>query len=203
MNKVLGALSTATLLFCHLIYAQDKPLQFDFSPHAGSVQFRAIGHPSALHVVGKGPGPDGKATVQAGVVSANLKFSLAQLDSGIEVRDHHMKEKYLEVGKYPDAELVITKLRLQNDFSKGAFSFTGVPFSGTLKLHGASVPINGTVDLKWDGASTIDLNSQFSIKLTDFGIQIPTFSGITIADEVQITVISQPKIVKDSLKAVN
>jgi polyisoprenoid-binding protein YceI len=176
--------------------ADDKPIQLNFVSSSGEVQFRAIGHPSALHVVGKGLGPEGTATIKSSVANAELNFDVTSLATGIEVRDRHMKEKYLETEKFPKATLKITVFTLPEDFSKGPFNFTAAPFSGTLTLHGVTAPVSGTADVQWDGKEAITMTALFSIKLTQFAITIPSFSGITIADEVQLTVTSKPQIAK-------
>jgi polyisoprenoid-binding protein YceI len=196
MNKLLQFFSVAFLFVMALsIHAADeKTVELHFASGSGEVQFRAIGHPSALHVVGKGLGPDGTAIIKSAVASADLSFDVASLNTGIEVRDRHMKEKYLETEKFPKANLKITALTLPNDFSKGAFTFSSAPFSGMLTLHGTTAPVTGTADVQWDGKDAIAMTALFSIKLTQFGITIPSFSGITIADQVEITVTSKPTI---------
>src|SRR4029450_12304928 len=68
---------------------------------AGSVEFVATGWPSALEVHGKGSGPAGALTVTA---------DLASLQTGISLRDRHLKEEYLHVDRYPQARLTLSHL---------------------------------------------------------------------------------------------
>ena len=42
-----------------------------------------------------------------------ITVPLANLSTGIGLRDHHMKEKYLEVQKYPSATLTIARSALK------------------------------------------------------------------------------------------
>jgi polyisoprenoid-binding protein YceI len=104
------------------------------------------------------------------------------------MRDKHMKEKYLEVEKFPRAELTIQKVTLPLSLKQAGASLPGVPFQGILKLHGLEKPVFGTMTLKHDGDSSASVDAAFSLKLTDFGIQIPSFAGITIADQVEIKI---------------
>ena len=67
-------------------------------------------------------------------------------------------------------------------------SFTAVPFQGMLKLHGVEETVSGTVDLKTASPGALQTNASFALRLTDFGIEIPKYFGITIADDVQVTV---------------
>jgi polyisoprenoid-binding protein YceI len=62
-----------------------------------------------------------------------------------------------------------------------------------LKLHGVEKPVSGTFDLSGSGASP-KLAAKFAIKLSDFGIGIPSFAGVTMADEVAVTVLSSPRL---------
>lgn len=183
------------IAFASIVHAFGAaPVDINFSNNTGSTEFRATGHPHVLHVVGKGSGPSGDIHVTDKVASGVLNFDLISLDSGIEMRDEHMKNKYLEVGKYPKAQLTIAKLQLPQEIAGKPFVITEAPFQGTLLLHGVSKPIVGTVTLKGDGVNALALDSKFSLKLSDFGIEIPSYAGVTIADDVQVNVVSTPHI---------
>jgi len=186
-------IAVAALLFSfvqpHSSHAE-KPIQFDFKSPAGSVEFHATGHPHLLHVNGKGVGPTGRVTINKTTVNGELVFDLTSLDTGIQTRDEHMKEKYLEVGKYPKSKLAISNLTLPQEISGKSLSITTAPFQGVLSLHGVDKSVSGTFDFKQDNKGVIQFSSDFSIKLSDFGIQIPSFSGVTIADDVKIDITS-------------
>jgi len=79
---------------------------------AGSIEFRAIGHPSTLKVIGKGSEFDGQFEVKSTEPQGKASFELAFLETGIQIRDKHMKEKYLQLAKYPQAELSIHQIFL-------------------------------------------------------------------------------------------
>src|SRR5678815_69343 len=71
---------------------------------------RVTGEPSAgFH--GRGPGGfslDGKTNqlrIEDDGTTLRVTVPLASLQTGIGLRDKHMREKYLEVQKYPDAVL--------------------------------------------------------------------------------------------------
>jgi polyisoprenoid-binding protein YceI len=189
-------ISLALLTLTQFAHADGAPAvksHAAFSSAAGTTEFIAVGHPSALKVVGKGSGPDGKLDVAQGSVSGTITVDLKSLSTGIDTRDKHMKEKYLEVEKFPTASLTITSLKLPQALSAQANTLTGVAFQGTLKLHGVEKPVSGTFDLVGPSASP-KVTARFSLKLTDFGITIPSFAGITIADEVSVTILATPQI---------
>ena len=74
-------------------------IQADYTSASGTVEFcSATGHPSALHVDGKGVGLK-DLSISQNNVTGTVSFDLNTLDTGISMRNEHMKEKYLEVTK--------------------------------------------------------------------------------------------------------
>jgi polyisoprenoid-binding protein YceI len=124
------------------ISAMAAPASFavNLGAGAGKTEFLAFGHPSALKVVGKGSVPTGELTLDAKKITGSATFDIRTLDTGIDIRNEHMKKKYLEVEKYPNAVLKVTKLELPAAAGTGEFSATALPFSGTLSLHGVEGP---------------------------------------------------------------
>ena len=121
------------------------------------------------------------ASGQPGAVGGTLKVDLQTLETGIGVRDHHLKSNYLEVEKGPDFSVAaIDDLRIEKLEGKTVFS-------GNLTLHGQHRPITGTADLQQkDGR--IRVQAQFSLKVSDFEIPKPTYLGVGVRDEIQIKV---------------
>ena len=189
MNLILLILSAA--IFNGSAWAAS--VQLDSA--AGSVQFHATGHPSALKIVGKGKGPEGQLYESSQGITGTARFDLTSLETGVSMRDHHMKEKYLETEKYPQAELTITELKFAQPLENGkSYAMDGIPFQGKLKLHGVEKTVSGTVHLEGDGQKTLSATTQFSIKLADYAIAIPTFAGITIADDVAVSIETHGKL---------
>lgn len=141
-----------------------------------SVTFEAVGKPSFIKIRGEG----GKITHQL-VEEKEGRFdvfevALNDLTTGINMRDEHMKEKYLQVKEHPKAILKIPagpEDVLQFASEKEA--------QGTLTLHGQTKPLK--VKAIKDGNK---ISSEFDIKLSDYGIEIPTYAGITMADKVKV-----------------
>ena len=157
----------------------------DFSEKGGKVTFDASGHPSALKIHGTGGSPICKMQDEEQKVSGTCTFELSSLDTGIAMRNGHMKDKYLEVAKFPTATIVFEPFNLPADKDLGEGK--DVPAKGKLTLHGVEKPVAMTVHLKHDGAKYV-ADSSFEIKLSDYGITIPSFAGITVADMVKVSV---------------
>jgi polyisoprenoid-binding protein YceI len=157
---------------------------------ASEVTFLAVGKPSAIKIRGEKGKPEGSLSFSAdGKTTGEIKLDLNDLATGISLRDRHMKEKYLETQKdgFRHAVIQISKVNFPSDFWTS--QKTGeYPFSGSLALHGVKKDIQGTIKVNERKADSLKGNSSFSIKLTDYGIQIPSFSGITVAENVEVQV---------------
>ena len=107
----------------------------EFPSAAGSVTFQAIGRPAAIKINGTGDAPKGQLTVKDQTLSGVLTFNLSSLKTGIDLRDRHMKEKYLQVDQYPEAHLTIEKLVIPPTlFTDLKGEAKQIPFKGKLKI---------------------------------------------------------------------
>ncbi len=153
--------------------------------------YAAISAPKDAHVGFQATGPAGLkiegTTGDLNVAEADgnivVDVPLANLSTGIALRDHHMKEKYLEVPKYPSATLVVSRAALKLP-AAGATTEADVP--GTLKLHGQGRPVTVHYDAKGDGAG-FAVNGKFRVKMDEFGISVPSYLGVTVKPDVTVT----------------
>lgn len=136
------------------------------------VTFRATGSPGFITIDGEGKSPcQGSLESKGNMTSQRIVLDLRKLDTGISLRDRHMKDKYLEVKKHPEAILT--------DFSTDGQG----KFKGTLELHGVKKEIMGKYTLNGK-----DMDASFEVKLSDFEIKIPSFMGVTVAEIVTVKV---------------
>jgi len=166
----------ATLIFCSISHGAT----YGFHPDQGKVSFMAKGKPALISINGTAEGLSGTLLESSGKLAGEISFELKRLKTGIELRDTHMKDKYLEVEKYPHATLKIEKM----DLAKPGQSFA---FAGTLSLHGVSKPIKGEAKLTNEKGQW-GVTAEFPIQLSQFGITIPNFQGITVAEDVQVKI---------------
>ncbi len=162
----------------------------DIVKDASDVTFLAVGRPSAIKIRGEKGKPEGHLSFSPdGKADGEIKVDLDQFVTGISMRDRHMKEKYLETSKegFRYAIIKITKVEFPADFWPS--QKTGeYPFVGSLTLHGQKRDVAGKIKIDERKADSLKGNSIFTIKLTDYGIQIPSFSGITVAENVDVQV---------------
>lgn len=153
---------------------------YHFYPEKGKVAFLAKGKPALISITGEAVGLSGNINDHKGQISGEILFNLEKLKTGITLRDEHMKNKYLEIEKYPVATLRIDRLHFPQLEEK--FSFDGI-----LTLHGISQSVKGQGLLKDSGNSKF-ISAEIPIKLSQFNIDIPSFKGITVAEDVLIKV---------------
>src|SRR5688572_22963245 len=133
-----------------------------------SVAFTAVG-PAGLKIEGKGSDlsiNDDAQNITVIVVLANMK-------TGIDLRDKHMREKYLEVSKYPNAELVVPRASLKFP-ADGASSGQA---QGTMKIHGKTKPVTFSYTAKRSGPK-LDVSGDVRININDYGIEVPNYMGV-------------------------
>lgn len=154
------------------------------APDKGSVHFEATGRPAMVKIKGHGEGPVGKLNLEGKKLNGELTFKMETLNTGIGMRDEHMKEKYLEVAKFPTAVLKIKDMVLPDAWTPQTAGLKDQAFKGTLTLHGVEKEVSGIVNVNND----MGANADFEIKISEFGISIPSYLGITVADTVRVRV---------------
>lgn len=169
--------------------------QTDLSKSESAVDFLAVGKPSAIKIRGKGAGLEGVLTGEDSKISGTIAVNLEKFDTGIGLRNQHMKEKYLEVAKFPKAILSNINIELGDFFNSDKLSKKGIPFEANLELHGVKNPVKGTADIERSGFDA-KLKSQFKIKLSDYKIDVPKYMGITVAEDVDVNVEAKIPVTK-------
>lgn len=150
------------------------------------IEFKAVGMPSSLKIVGVSNQLDGGLIFQDGLLSGEASLKLETLETGIKLRDEHMKNKYLQIGQYPFAKLKLKQLELKRGVVS-EISLKEIPFEGELELHGITKPMNGLLSLRGDKGK-LSVVAAFKIKSDDFQIDTPKFAGITLASDIDLKI---------------
>lgn len=143
-----------------------------------SVTFLATG-PGGLQI--KGSGTD--LTVDDKGDTVTVVVPLKDIDTGIALRNKHMRDKYLEVAKYPTVELTVSRAEIR----LGASGEGAGDANGTMKLHGQSKPVRFHYAVKRSGAAS-NVAGSLRVNMKDFGIEEPSFMGATVKPEVDVNV---------------
>lgn len=108
---------------------------------------------------------------------------LAKLNSGISLRDAHMRDKYLEVGTYPNAQLTVDRAALKFP-DQGAADATA---SGLMTIHGKSKNVTFHYHATRAGAG-MHVTGDTQVNMKDYGINVPAYFGITVKPDVSLSV---------------
>jgi polyisoprenoid-binding protein YceI len=135
---------------------------------------------------GKGPGgfklegETNQLSIQDDGQKVTFIVPLATLKTGNSLRDQHMREKYLQTDKYPDAVLVVpwSSIRLPENGQSVTQTVTG-----QMTLHGKTkdVPVTYTVRRNGDIHQT---TGKVPLNIKDFGIDIPSYLGLTVKPDM-------------------
>lgn len=118
---------------------------------------------------------EGKSSHLTGIIntatdSVDFYLDLNTLDTGIDLRNRHMRESYLETDKFPFAEFTGT-------FSPAIDLSLPIPQQimavGNFTMHGVtkSIQVPGTISPI--GNDELLLVAEWTVKLSDYNIRIP------------------------------
>ncbi len=132
-------------------------------------------------------------------LKAAFALDLASLKTGIDKRDEHMRDNFLETAKYPTAMLTIDKVTKASDKMLMDGKTLMVDAEGTLSLHG----VKNTVQLEDITVTYFDeseatkgrlpgdlliINGGFSLNLPDYSIEVPQFIFLKLAETIKVSV---------------
>jgi polyisoprenoid-binding protein YceI len=159
---VVSAFLTGSVADAKIARVDDTAVQFSASATGG---LQISGKTRELSVADDG------ATIK-------ITVPLANIDTGIGLRNTHTR-KYLEVSKYPVAELVVSRAALQ-------FGGSGdVP--GDLTLHGQTHQVTVHYDAPKKGNAWA-VHGTTRLRFTDYGIEVPSYLHITVKPDVSLDV---------------
>lgn len=113
-----------------------------------------------------------------------VRVPLRNLTTGISLRDHHMRDKYLQIASFPNAELTVDRSAIH--FPVGEGVSTG-DATGSMAIHGHTKNVTFHYTLARAGGQ-LRVAGTTSIDIRDFGIDIPSYLGITVKPHVDIEV---------------
>ena len=130
--------------------------------------------------------------------SMNLEIPLSTLYTGNAQRDSIlMSESYLDIANYPTATFKLTRIESPSSYQLEDNTEISLVGSGQLTLHGQTVAVgNIRIFMTYIAAKplteknleltgdVLHINAELNIKLSAFGIVIPTEDLLTLDDEV-------------------
>jgi polyisoprenoid-binding protein YceI len=121
-----------------------------------------------------------------------FQVDLASIDTGIGLRNRHMRDNYLETDKYRFASY---KGQL-SEAVENEDDVIDIKTSGTFELHGVErkIDIDGKISKIENGYKA---TSQFSIKLADYKIERPQLMLLKIGEVIQLDITFFTKQLKE------
>ena len=130
---------------------------------------------------------------------ATFDLDVASMKTGIDLRDQHMRENFLETGKYPKATLTVDKLTKVSAKQLMDQKPITVDAEGTLNLHGMKkkVELKGiqvaffkeseAIKAKMPG-DLLTIVGSFSLKLPDYNIKVPQMIVLKLDENIKVNV---------------
>ena len=176
-------LSALTLFFCFIGQLSVAEI---LEIKTCQISFGTRGAPVSVNIEGKSnKGCSGKLVIEGEKVkSGEITMELSELDTGIPLRNKHLRENYLHIEKFPTAVIKLTEIKDLEKQRKGG-NKTSSAFSGTLIMHGVEAPLTKTEYIFKDPKK---VTAKFSINLVDHGVPYPSFMGVKVIDVVMVTV---------------
>jgi len=155
-------------------------INWAIQPEGNSVEFTAIGKPGFLEINGTGAVASGTIVEEVGKVSGTIEVLLSPLKTGLELRDKHMKEKYLDVAKFPKAVFVLDPVLPLG---------TGFAFTGKLTVKADTVAVSGKAKINTIRPNEQEVTAEFSIPVFELkSVGVPSYMGITVADKITVKI---------------
>lgn len=114
--------------------------------------------------------------------SLYFEVDLSSLDTGIGLRNRHMRENYLETDKYPITHFSGKIVKPESISDEQGYK---VQVAGKIYLHGVERPLEVNGILLGD-ENNYQIRTKFIVKLSDFNIEIPSIMFYKIDEAMDL-----------------
>jgi len=160
-----------------IVFESKAPME-SFEGRTDRVRGRAVFDPEDL-----GAGFEAAFTVET-----------ASFDTGIGLRNTHMRENHLHTDRFPTAEFRLEKLHGAAPSRLAAGAAAVLDVEGVLDLHGVTRPLRTEVTLRLRDDGAVEATAEFPVSLAAHDIPRPKFLMLKLADEqlVRATIVARP-----------
>ena len=121
-----------------------------------------------------------------GALDGSFQVDLKTLDTGIDLRNRHLRDNYLEIGKGAGFDTATLSGIVLDAKDPGAF--TGkTTFRGTFELHGQKKDVTGEAQVRKQGEVYL-VDAAFPLLVADFQIKKPSYLGVGVKNELKVRV---------------
>ncbi|CAN5751799.1 hypothetical protein BH09MYX1_BH09MYX1_08280 [soil metagenome] len=177
MRRLLRISAAAAVVLSVATFADAKLTKTNDEP---SVSFHAVGSVPGLKI----DGTTNELNVSDDGTNVKISVPLAKLDTKVALRNDHMRNKYLEVGTFPNAELTVARSALK---LPAVGASTSGDATGTMKIHGKEKQVTFHYAAGNSGGK-ISVKGSVHLNINDYGIVIPSYAGVTMKPDIDIEV---------------
>lgn len=158
--------------------ASAEPLSVAGKP---KVTFSATGNPGFLDIEGE------THDLRLADDGTDLVFSVGMktVTTGIDLRDEHMNEKYVEVARFPEVNLAIPRAALALPANVGEAKDGKV--TARFTAHGVTRDVEVTYSVK-RSKTGYRVQASFPFDVSAHGIAIPSYLSVTVDPKMQARV---------------
>ncbi len=204
MKNRLIILLAFTLLFLIKFNAIAKPVTFIVKDESGRDNVSFTSDAPIELIVGRTTKITGEVTIDDSLdlkqVKPKVQFDvdLESIDTGIILRNEHMKDNFLETKKFPQASFIVNNV-ISSDYKLKDAKPVELATKGDFTVHGITVkkdiPVKVTyfkesdfTHNRFEHGDVIRIQSSFEIKLSEHKIKRPEAIFQKLADKVFVTV---------------
>jgi polyisoprenoid-binding protein YceI len=148
------------------------------------LKFETTGSPTLIRIEGKSEkGCSGTLTHDGSkVIDSDFTMPTDKLDTGIPLRNKHLRENYLHAAKFPIMKMKLKSVENLKEQLAGNFKKFS-KFEGILEVHGKEAPAeDSTYEVQGN-----KVTAKFVVDVLSHGVERPSFMGVKVVDKVHIT----------------
>jgi polyisoprenoid-binding protein YceI len=115
-----------------------------------------------------------------------VTVDLRTLDTGIDLRNKHMRENHLHTDSFPNAVFELDSVAGTGTSTPNAPEV--LVLHGSMTIHGITKEISTPATITGLGSDAIRVQAEFPLKITEYGVPRPEFLFLKLAEEVRIVV---------------
>jgi polyisoprenoid-binding protein YceI len=174
----------ASEVLCALLLLPTLAAAEPYQPQAGS-EVRFVAHITGGTFVARSETLSGDLEIDRTgkkLQKASLVIAADSFKSGLSLRDEHMRDKYLEAGRFPQIRFVVGEQPV--DPTPGRTTRV----EGKLTLKETTRPLAAEVKVESGAADEVTVTATFQVNVTEFGIPQPAFAVVKMNPVVDVTV---------------
>ncbi len=142
---------------------------------------------------------DGGQVQTSDLVDVDFNVDLSSVDTGIPLRNDHMRDNYLETDKFPMARFKASAIKMNKQPTLDKVEVVDLRSDGQFTIHGETVkkattlkvtylPESPQTKQRFKSGNLVRLRGSFPVTLTQHNIKRPEALFVKLADTVYVTI---------------